>query len=147
MLNTTQITIVGNVGSDPELRFTPTGTEVLTFSVAVPQRKYNQDSRKWEDSGTTWYRINAWRGLAEHATQSLSKGVRVIVIGSLVSREWESDGKSGTSWEITADDIGASFMFATATIKRATRDAVPVPDDPWHGGNGTPEAESSNQVS
>jgi single-strand DNA-binding protein len=141
MLNSTQIAIVGNVGNAPELRFTPTGTPVAQFSVAVPQRKYNKETRSWADNGTTWYRVNAWRELAEHAAESLTTGARVTVIGSLASRDWETEGKSGTSWEITADDIGASLMFATVAITRANRHSVPIPDDPWATDQTTPATE------
>jgi single-strand DNA-binding protein len=133
MLNTTQVTIVGNTGDAPELRYTPTGTPVASFSVAVPQRRYDREAGKWQDTGTTWYRVNAWRDLAEHVAESIGKGARVIVVGALASRDWESNGKTGTTWEITADACGPDLTWATAAIKRTRRDGVPPPDDPWAG--------------
>lgn len=131
MLNTTQVTIIGNTGEAPETRYTPTGTPVASFSVAVPQRKYNRETGKWDDVGTTWYRVNCWRDLAEHVAESIGKGTRVIVVGALAARDWERDGKTGTTWEITADGIGPDLTWATATVKRTARDSVPPPDDPW----------------
>lgn len=131
MLNGTQVTIIGNIGGDPELRYTPTGNAVCSFSVAVPIRRFNRDKREYEDNGTTWYRVNAWRGLAEHIAESIIRGTRVIVIGNLEAREWENGDKKGTSWEITADACGPDLTWATAKITRASRDNVPPPDDPW----------------
>ena len=130
MITGTQITIIGNVGQAPELRYTPSGTAAANFSVAVPQRKRDA-AGNWTDGDTTWYRVNVWRDLAEHAAASLSKGTRVIVVGNLASRYWESGGKSGTAWEITADALGPDLMFATVEIKRTARDSMPPPDDPW----------------
>jgi len=131
MINSTQITITGNMGSDAELRYTPTGTAVVTFSVAVAQRKYDKESGKWADAGTTWYRVNAWRDLAEHCAESLTRGTRVIVMGALASRDWTDGDKSGTSWEITADAIGPELSYATATVRKTSRTSVPLPPDPY----------------
>ena len=86
MITQTQITIVGNIGQDVELRYTAGGNAVATFSVAMAHRKYDKASNEWKDAGTTWYRVNAWRDLAEHAAESLVRGTRVIVVGSLASR-------------------------------------------------------------
>jgi len=129
MITGTQITIIGNCGDTPELRYTSSGTAVATFSVAVPQRKRNPGTGKWEDSGTTWYRVNAWRYLAENVAGTLVKGTRVIVVGSIESRVWERDGKSGIAWEVTADAAGPDLTFATARVTKSSR--VPLPDDPW----------------
>lgn len=141
MLNGTQVTIVGNAGGDPELQYTPTGTAVASFSVAVAQRRFNRDTSRWEDKGTTWYRVNIWRDLAEHVAETVKRGMRVIVVGSLESRSWESGDKSGISWEITADAIGPDLTFATADVRRTTRDTVPMPDDPWAGRDVLPAGE------
>jgi single-strand DNA-binding protein len=133
MPNGSQITIIGNTGESPDLRFTPTGTQVVSFSVAVPERRKNQ-AGEWVDVSTTWYRVNAWRGLAEHIAESVGKGTRVIVFGSLASREWsKDDGTHGVSWEIRADAVGIDLTWATATVHRAARSDVPIPDDPWAG--------------
>jgi single-strand DNA-binding protein len=146
MINSTQITITGNMGSDAELRYTPTGTPVVTFSVAVAQRKYDKESGKWADAGTTWYRVNAWRDLAEHCAESLTRGTRVIVMGALASRDWTDGDKRGTSWEITADAIGAELTYATATVRKTSRSAVPLPPDPWdRDGDRSAPAETASE--
>jgi single-strand DNA-binding protein len=135
MINGTQIAIVGNLGADPEMRYTPTGMAVTNFNVGVPNpRRQDKATGKWNDTGTTWHRVNAWRDLAEHCAESLARGVRVIVVGTLTSRDWISkEGEKRVSWEITADAIGPDLTYATASIKRTHRDDVPVPDDPWAG--------------
>ena len=132
MLNSTQVTIVGNAGETPDLRYTANGTPVASFSVAVAQRK-RAASGEWADSGTTWYRCVAWRQLAENIAATVTKGTRVIAVGSLASREWESGGKSGVSWEVTVDALGTELSFSTAKVSRhpSAMGDTPLPDDPW----------------
>jgi single-strand DNA-binding protein len=147
MPNTTQITIVGNLGDDPELRYTPQGNAVASFSVAVAQRKYDRDANKWTDAGTTWYRVNAWRDLAEHIAESLKRGNRVIVSGTIASRAWEDkDGNKRETWEVTADSVGADLAYATVTIRRTTRETVPEPADPWAGTDAAPREPAASQA-
>lgn len=135
LINGTQITVVGNLGNDPELRFTPSGAAVASFSVAVTPRRLNRDTGKWEDGAATWWRVNAWRHLAENVAESLSKGAAVVVVGTVAAREWvnEKTGEKGTAWEILADTVAADLRYATAKVTRAARrtDAVPPPEDPW----------------
>jgi single-strand DNA-binding protein len=139
MPNTTQITIIGNLGDDPELRYTPQGHAVSQFSVAVAHRKFDRETNKWIDAGTTWYRVIAWRDLAEHIAESFKRGHRVIAVGSLASRAWEDrDGNKRETWEITADAVGADLTYATVTVRRTVRENVPVPDDPWAGTDAEP---------
>lgn len=135
MINGTQITVVGNLGGDPELRFTPSGAAVTSFSVAVTPRRLNRDTGKWEDMPATWWRVNAWRALAENVAESLTKGMSVVVVGTVSAREWtnEKTGEKGTAWEILADTVAADLRYATAKVTKATRrgDQVPPPEDPW----------------
>lgn len=137
MINGTQVTIVGNVGGDPELRFTPSGAAVASFNVAVTPRKFDQAAGKWVDGDATWYRCNAWRNLAENVAESLTKGQRVIVVGNLAARPWKNDakGSEGISWEIAVDAVGPDLQWSTAKVTKSTKSApgrdVPPPDDPW----------------
>ncbi|MCT2990944.1 single-stranded DNA-binding protein [Propionibacterium freudenreichii] len=144
----TPITIVGNLTDDPTLRFTPSGKAVARFQVAVNRRKRDQ-SGNWVDDGADWHSVRAWGTLAENVAESLTKGTRVVVTGRLESREWQGrEGNRRTSWEITAQAVGADLSFATATVtrnqradeqRRPTQQARPTqqdarqepPADPW----------------
>jgi len=131
----TILTITGNLTGDPELRFTGTGTAVVSFTVAASRRVYDQASGKWQDGDTLFLRCSAWRELADHAAESLSKGMRVIVTGRLKQRTYETpEGEKRTVFEVDAEDVGPSLKWATAKIARTSRDKVPHPaddGDPW----------------
>jgi single-strand DNA-binding protein len=98
-------TIVGNLVDDPELRFTNTGIAVANLRVAVTQRI--QQDGEWRDGDTSFLKVNVWRGQAEHLTDSLSKGDRVMVTGRLRQRSWETpEGEKRSVTEIEADEVG-----------------------------------------
>jgi len=125
MPDTTTI-ICGNLTDNPELRFTPNGAAVANFRVAVTPRVKDGDT--WKDGETSFFRVNAWRQLAENATESLSKGDRVIVVGRLKARSWETpEGERRSVVEIEADEIGPSLRWATAKPERATAGAKAKP--------------------
>lgn len=90
--------LVGNVGGDPETRTVGDGTKVASFSLAV-NRKRGQEEH------TDWYRVSAWRGLADVVERYVRKGSRVMVDGPLSIRQYESNGKQGTSVELDARDL------------------------------------------
>ena len=116
----TTITIIGNAAATPELKVTASGQAVTNFNVAVANRK--KENGEWVDDTTDWYRINLWGDLAEHAADTITKGMRLIIQGRLKSREWETkEGDKRTSWEITADDLGPALRYATAQVTRAQR--------------------------
>jgi single-strand DNA-binding protein len=114
----TFVSLVGNLTDDPEVRFTPQGTTVASFRLAVTPRV--NDGGTWRDGDTSFFRINAWRDLAEHAADSLSKGDRALVLGRLKARSWETpEGERRSVIEVEAEEIGPSLKWATATPQRA----------------------------
>lgn len=129
-------TITGNTTGDPELRFTPAGVPVATFTVAVNER-YKTSGGEWADGPTSFVRCVAWRDLGEHTAESVAKGDRVTVTGTLREREYEVQpthtGDSGKRrvWELHASEVGASLRYATVKIAKVRRDGPPLPDDPW----------------
>lgn len=128
MAGETTITVDGNLTRDPELRFTNAGVAVASLTVASSTRTYDQATGQWQDGDTLFMNCSAWRNLAEHAAESLQRGMRVIVTGRLRQRSYETkEGEKRTVYEVDADDIGASLKFATADIKKAARDKVPHP--------------------
>ena len=99
-----KILVIGNLGSDPEMRYTSGGDAVTSFSVATNRRYTNRNGERVEE--TEWFRVSAWRRLAETTNQYLSRGRRVYVEGRLRSRSWVSqDGQTRFSNEIDADNV------------------------------------------
>lgn len=117
-MNHAQTTVVGNVTRDPELRFTSSGAPVATFGVAV-NRKWTNRSSGEEQEQTSFFDVVAWRDLAENVAESITKGARVVVVGRLEQRSWETDaGDKRSKVEIQADEVSPSLRWATASIMR-----------------------------
>lgn len=122
MAGETNITVIGNLTDEPELKFTPSGAAVVNFTVASTSRIYDRQTNDWKEGDTLFLRCEAWREMAEHVAGSLQKGMRVIVTGQLRIRNYErQDGSRGTSVEIRVDEIGPSLRWATAQVQRAQR--------------------------
>ena len=115
-----QITVVGNLTREPELRYTPTGAAVVKIGVAVNRFYTNRNGEKVEQ--TDFFTVNAWRQLAENIAETCKVGQRVIVSGRLQSRTWETEeGQKRTVVEIEADEVGPSLRWATADVTKASR--------------------------
>jgi len=119
MAGETTITIVGNLTADPELRFTPTGAPVANFTVASTPRTFDRQSGEWKDGEAMFLNCAIWRQAAENVAESLTKGMRVIVVGRLRSRSYETrEGDRRTVFEIEVDEIGPALRYATAKVTR-----------------------------
>lgn len=115
----TQITIVGNVVNDVELRFVPNGAAVANFRVASTPRTYNKNTSQWEDGESMFLTCNVWRQAAENVAESIKKGMRVIVQGRLKARTYQTkDGDNRTVFEVEVDEVGPSLKYATATVEK-----------------------------
>ncbi|CAN5764355.1 single-stranded DNA-binding protein [soil metagenome] len=113
------ISLVGNLTREPELRFTQSGRGVTTFGIAV-NRRY-QVNNEWQEQ-TSFFNVVAWGTLGENAAASFGKGDRVIVVGRLEQRSWETqDGDKRSTVEVVADEVGPSVRWATASIEKTTR--------------------------
>ncbi len=120
MANSNSITIVGNVTSEPELRFTPTGAANTKFGVAV-NRKWKDRSDQWQEQ-VSFFNVVLWQEQAENASTSLAKGTRVIVTGRLEQRSYEDkDGVKKSVVEIIADEVGPSLRWASAQVAKNER--------------------------
>jgi single-strand DNA-binding protein len=127
----THVAITGNLTDNPEVTFTPAGAAVCNFRLAVTPRV--KDGEGWKDGETSFFRITAWRQLAEHVGDSLGKGDRVIVLGQLRARSWETpEGERRSVVEVTAEEVGPSLKWATAKPERTGK------------GNGTAKAGGFN---
>jgi len=134
MSNGNSVTLVGNITRDPELRFTASGQATATFGLAVNRRWQNRQTNEWEEA-TSFFNIVCWREMAENASESLTKGARIIVTGRLEQRSWEDreSGDKRSVVEVVADEIGPSLRWATAKIEKNDRRG---PSDGVGGGGG-----------
>jgi single-strand DNA-binding protein len=122
MAGETTITVIGNLTSDPELRFTPSGSAVANFTIASTPRTFDRQSNEWKDGETLFLRASVWREAAENVAESLTKGMRVIVSGRLKSRSYETkEGEKRTVIELEVDEIGPSLRYANAKVNRTQR--------------------------
>ena len=118
----TACTITGNLTSDPELRFSPSGAAVASFTVASAPRIFDRQANEWKDGETLFMRCSVWREAAEHVAESLQRGSRVIVTGRLKSRSYETkEGEKRTVTELDVQEIGPSLRWATARVAKAQR--------------------------
>ena len=119
MAGETVITVVGNLTADPELRTIGSGASVCSFTIASTPRTYNRQTGQFEDGQALFMRCSAWRDLANHCAQSLSKGMRVIAQGRLQQRSYQAqDGSNRTVIELQVDEIGPSLKYATAQVQK-----------------------------
>jgi len=127
-------TVLGNLTRDPELRFTPNGTAVVSFGLAVNRNIKNKNSGEWETQ-VDFFNVTAWFKLAENCAESLNKGDRVLVSGRLSQDSWESkEGQKRSTVRIVANVIAPSLEFASCKIEKNPRaaegvSAESVPDE------------------
>ena len=150
MAGDTVITVVGNLTADPELRFTPSGAAVASFTIASTPRQFDRNTNEWKDGEALFLRCSIWRQAAENVAESLQRGMRVVAQGRLKQRSFETrEGEKRTVIELDVDEVGPSLRYATAKVNRTQRGSTsggfgssgsgsePV-DDPW----GTPAPSS-----
>ncbi len=136
MAGETTITVIGNLTSDPELRFTPSGSAVANFTIASTPRTFDRQSNEWKDGETLFLRASVWREAAENVAESLTKGMRVIVNGRLKSRSYETkEGEKRTVIELEVDEIGPSLRYANAKVNRTQRSGGQGGQGGFGGGN------------
>ena len=139
MAGETVITVVGNLTSDPELRYTQNGLAVANFTIASTPRNFDRATSEWKDGDALFLRASVWREFAEHVAGSLTKGSRVIATGRLKQRSYETkEGEKRTSMELEIDEIGPSLRYSTAAVTRA-------PSNGPRGGSAAPQQQGQQQ--
>ena len=142
------VTVVGNLTNDPELRFTPSGAAVASFTVASTPRVLDKATNEWKDGEALFMRCSVWRQYAENVAESLTKGSRVIVTGRLKQRSYETrEGEKRTVVEMDVDEVGPALKYATAKVNKVSRGgggfgdsggssstSSGSSDDPWASG-------------
>ena len=133
------ITLIGRVGTEPEMKFGQQGNAVLKFRVVTSGRR--QVEGKWEDVDTSWWSITAFKQLAENLAESLKKGDPVIVVGKIKQRTYETPaGEKHSIVEVMAEAVGPDLRWVTASVKKAERvgkqqfadTKARMEDDPWN---------------
>jgi single-strand DNA-binding protein len=150
-----KLMIIGNLGRDPEMRYTPTGKPVTQFTVAVNQSTRNQQTGEWTED-TDWFRVSVFGDRAERAAEQLRKGNRVFVEGRFRTREFEGqDGQKRTSLDLTADNVislekrprdeeGAFTGAPGAPAATAGAAGAPAGGFSGGGGGGRPPADDTD---
>ncbi|WP_104137275.1 single-stranded DNA-binding protein [Cryobacterium sp. Y62] len=115
-----QISVVGNLTADPELRYTQNGLAVVNFTIASTPKVFDKQTNAMKDGDPVFMRASAWREFAEHIAGSLTKGSRVIASGALKQRQYETkEGEKRSSMELQIEAIGPDLRYATAAVTRA----------------------------
>ena len=123
-----RIVIMGRLGRDPEMRYTPQGTPVTTMNVATDRRWTNPEGEQQQE--TTWFRVTVWRRQAENCNQYLSKGRAVLVEGRMQNRQWEDQqGQTRWSWDLVADRVVFLPGGPGRTEEPGPEETPPEPED------------------
>lgn len=135
------ICVIGTVGTDPRLTYSPAQVAFCTFRLASTDRRYDSASGQWANGETNWYSVQVFRSLAEHAKRSFAKGDRVIVSGRLRVRKWSTNDNHGTNVEVDADALGHDLRWG---VSRFTPDTPPGADT-RHGAEESPRPRTEQQ--
>ncbi|GIJ66179.1 single-stranded DNA-binding protein [Virgisporangium ochraceum] len=122
MAGDTTITVIGNLTDDPELKFTSSGVAVAKFRIASTPRFMDRASGEWKDGDPLFLACTIWRQAAENVAESLQRGARVVVVGRLRQRSYETQqGEKRTVVELEVDEVGPSLRYATAKVQKMQR--------------------------
>lgn len=117
----TTITVVGNAVDDAELRWTPSGVAVANLRIASTPRKFNRQTNEYEDGEALFLGVTCWKSHAENVAATVTRGMRLIVTGHLVQRQYEKrDGTKGSSYEIAEAEVAVSLRSATAQVTKTS---------------------------
>lgn len=120
-MNQIVVTVCGNIATDPKHQITKNGQPLTSFRLASTPRRFDPEVQGYVDGETTWLSVSCWGALAFNTNGSLGKGQPVVVHGSLRTRDWESDEKSGRDIELTAFSVGHDLRRGRSTFERVTR--------------------------
>lgn len=124
------VTLEGNLTADPECGAGESGNEYARFTVAVNDRRLNEESGRWEDAGTVFHRVVVFNQQAQHVAASLHKGDAAVVVGDLRFGSYtdKETGQVRETRDVIADTVGASLKFADAAVSRAPKASGPAAD-------------------
>ncbi|WP_405006498.1 single-stranded DNA-binding protein [Kitasatospora purpeofusca] len=132
-MNGTQVTVIGNVATEVTYALTPGGVPVANFRLASTERRFDRAREVWVDGETQWLTVTAWRSLAGHLIDSLTKGDPVVVSGRLRVREWAEGEAKRSRVEIDARSVGHDLSRGTARFSWAPGGRGGVPEEAGAG--------------
>jgi single-strand DNA-binding protein len=124
------ITLTGVAATEPRHLVTADGLQISSFRLASTPRRFDSAEKKWNDGDTNWFTVTAYRQLATNAAESIKKGDRVLVSGSVRVREWESEESKGTTVEVEADAMGHDLTWGTTQLTRQPHKADAASEPP-----------------
>lgn len=131
MSSVNKVILIGNVGSDPEVRYLDRGVAIANFNLATTERGYTMQNGTQVPDKTDWHAIVLWRNLAEWAERYVRKGMKVYVEGKLQTRTWEKDGQIRRKTEVIAENV--QILYHPTEYQNMNRntnvDNTPVEDN------------------
>jgi single-strand DNA-binding protein len=122
-VSATEITVIGNVVDSPRRVRLQHGS-VTNFRMASTERRFDRESQAWIDGGTFWSDVECWGDLGGNVSATLTKGDPVVVVGTLTTRQWESENGRGNVSQIRAEAVGPNLARGTANFTRTQRSAA-----------------------
>ena len=137
MSSVNKVILIGNVGSDPEVRYLDRGVAIANFNLATTERGYTMQNGTQVPDKTDWHSIVLWRNLAEWAEDHIRKGMKIYVEGKLQTRTWEKDGQIRRKTEIVAENV--QILYRPDYLNDRRVDNEVLPDDPADADEATEE--------
>lgn len=146
MANETQITVVGRLTEDPDIKYTQSNVAVVNIKIASNSRAFDRQSNEWTDKPPTFWKASAWRETAEHIAQTLRKGMEVIVLANVETRPYtDKEGNERSSTELSILAIGPNLRGATAVVTKAQTNQNQQENRQQYQRQGQPQAQQPPQ--
>jgi single-strand DNA-binding protein len=142
-VSATEVTVIGNVVDSPRRVRLQNGS-VTNFRLAATERRFDRERQEWVDGGTFWSDVECWGELGGNVSQTISKGDPVVVVGTLTTRQWESETGRGSVSQIRAEAVGPNLARGIADFKRTPR--VPAAQSAESGAAADPTDERSPEA-
>ena len=138
MSSVNKVILIGNVGSDPDVRYLDRGVAIANFNLATTERGYTMQNGTQVPDKTDWHAIVLWRNLAEWAERNIRKGMKVYVEGKLQTRTWEKDGQRRSKTEVIAENI--QILYRPDYLQQRPDDAIQEEEEGFDANEGMEEA-------
>ena len=139
MSSVNKVILIGNVGSDPDVRYLDRGVAIANFNLATTERGYTMQNGTQVPDKTDWHAIVLWRNLAEWAERNIRRGMKLYVEGKLQTRTWEKDGQRRSKTEVIAENI--QILYRPQEYQQQRNDA-PEGEDGGYENVNNPEEEA-----